>query len=170
MAKTSTYDIEFSTVRIWLLGKEKPTLFTRVIFWMGVPVWVWLFFSFLLQTLSIRMVNVSGNAAEIKENIRAIGEAYGIADFENQYATMGMSGVLASALFVAGLILMWRQWKAGYAFILIGLSACVAIPAYFLGGKFFLEEQSAWHWMLPGLVLLLAMIDWVVKMRITSPR
>ncbi len=170
MSKTSTYDIEFSKVRLWLLGKEKPSLFTRIIFWAGLPIWVWLFFSYLLQTLSIRMVSISANAALIKENIRLLGESYGISDFETQYATMGMSGVFASILVIAGLILMWRQWKAGYACILIGLSACIAIPAYFLGGKFFLEEQSAWHWILPGVVLLLAMIDWVIKMRITSPR
>jgi len=160
---TTSYTIRTKTIKNFILGKESPSLFTRIVFWLNVPLALWYLIFFVLEFLAIRLVHTLKDSEEVLDRINEIGSNYGLSDIPQSFFLMSVSGLMGVALMIVGMLLFWRKIKWGYPVYLIGISIVFVSPMVFLGYTYFSEEQTILELLLPMLALVLVLIDWMRK-------
>lgn len=163
-----TYDIKVKRIRTFFLGNERPALFSRILFYCSLPLFVYYLFAFTLELLAIRLIETLPNAVQIKESLDKVGERYAIEGIENVFFQMALTGLIGTALFFAGMLLIWRKKYTGYPVYIVGLLICMTAPWLFFGYGYYVNEQSIIDWIIPSFVLIMALTDWAVKSRRTT--
>lgn len=135
-------------IKILVLGKEKPNLFTR--FSVIIGFFIWLYFTVwqLLIFLSIVWVDKLENAKTIKKTFAIIGGKYG---FNIKYGldTMHILFYHSLAIFVlcffslVGLIFIYRQKRIGHIIFVLSNVINILFTIVFLGGTYYTEQISS---------------------------
>lgn len=160
----ATYDIKFSRLKNFFLGKENPGFYTRIIFIAGFISFLWFFSWNLLNLLALRMIENDDKMKHLKMIFYELRDNYGVYDVFTAYFLMVIVSLSGSALMFIGLLFVWRKkiW-ASYLF-LAGQTICLLSPVLFMGMSFFLNEMSPAEYFGPlFLILLFAIEIWLQR-------
>lgn len=165
---SATYDIRFSRIKNFFLGKENPGIYTQIIFIAGIISFLWFFSWNLLNLLALHMIENEDNMKQLKMLFYQMSEKYGVYDVFTAYYLMVVVSLAGAGLMLVGLLFTWRKklW-ASYLF-LAGQSICILSPVLFMGMSFFLNEMSPIEYLGPFFLILLFMIEiWLLRRSIS---
>ncbi|MFZ5554644.1 MAG: hypothetical protein ACOZCO_16130 [Bacteroidota bacterium] len=164
----ATYDLKFSRIKNFLLGKEKPSLYTQIACITGFISFAWFFSWYLLNLLALHMIETEEKLKGLKMVFYQLKDKYGLYDVFTTYYLMVLICLAASGIMFVGLLFSWRKklW-APYLFI-VSQTICIIIPVVFMGISYFINEMSPAEQFGPFLPLLLFIIEiWRNRRQIT---
>ena len=131
----------FQRVKTVILGKEKPNLITRISVISGFVIWVYLFSGQLLTYLALLMHNTLSQSTKIKGAYTRVGkEMYGLGDPIALLKIHSLIQIIIYVLILAGLILIWRKKKLGFALYIVGFAISLFVSFILMGWKFMAKE------------------------------
>lgn len=134
-------------VKRFILGSEKPELYTRISVIIGFSVWLYFTIWQILIFLSIVLVNRLQNPQMITDTFNRLGNKYA---FMHRWGLDTLNTLLLHSTIVlglyflslVGLIFIYRKKRLGYGMYLIGSGLIIAFTVIFLGQDYFIEQIS----------------------------
>jgi len=165
---SATYNIKFSRVKNFFLGKEIPGIYTQLIFITGAISFLWFFSWNLLNLLALHMIENEDKMKHLKMIFYELRDHYGVYDVFTAYYLMVMLSLAGSGIMLIGLLFTWRKkiW-ASYLF-LAGQTICLLSPILFMGISFFLNEMHPAEYFGPFLIIILFTIEIWLRRRTVS--
>jgi hypothetical protein len=137
----------------WIFGAERPGFWIRTVFYVQLFGWSLFFFWYVLAFFSIKFVDKIRGASQLKLLLAKRGNHLGIPGFQEAYENFAFLMILLLAVFLIGLVLLWRQRKS-YAFVCFGVwLAFPVMVVVFLNLNYLLEDVSFFDQVLYGVLI-----------------
>lgn len=132
--------------RNFIFGKVKPDIYTRIIFIIGVLIWL----TFQLWTAISYFTLYSASFIEqqkgipINEIIESRGKELGFLDdeFISRLLTLNAVGIICWGLVFLGLVLLYRKKKQFIYFILGGSIFFLGMSIFYVSYTYFIEDTT----------------------------
>jgi len=132
--------------RNFVFGKEKPDIYTRVVFIVNLIIWLsfqlWTAISYF--TLYNRSMIEQQKGIQIEKIIRDRGVELGFIDddFISRLLTLNAIGIICWGLVFFGLILLFRKRKQFIFFMLGGSLFYLGMSVFYVSYSYFIEDTT----------------------------
>ena len=148
-----------------VFGKERPDLLTRSFFFSHLIGWSIFFFWYVTAYLSLHFLNNIRGASRLKLIMAKRGRELGIHDFKTSYETFAFVMIVLWALYLIGLVLMWRN-KPRYTYFVFGvLLAYPIVTVIFLNFRYLSQDVSLFDKLLYVILLISMTVYYLIKRR-----
>jgi len=133
--------------RNFIFGKEKPDFYTRIVFIIGILIWLtfqlWSTLSYF--TLYSRSIIEQEKGIPIEKIIRDRGTELGFIDddFVSRLLTFNAIGIICWGIVFFGLILLYRKRKQFIFFILGGSLFYLGMSIFYVSYTYFIEDTTS---------------------------
>lgn len=133
-------------IRNWIIGKNRPDLYTRLVFYTNLVIWfiftIWSGFSYF--ALVSRDWVRQHKGINVENMIEARGKELGFESgtFLQRLEFSNFVALLCWSLFFLGLVLLYRKKKVFIYFTLPALAVYVVMNVFYLGFSYFLEDTT----------------------------
>ncbi len=153
----ASYDMGSRRIKNILFGKRNPGVYMQIVCIAGLIAFAWFFFWNFANLLALRMMNTLPKAAHIKQAFIRLGESYEIHNIIEVYFRMVVAGLSGSTLLLAGILLMWREYRWAAGLYILGLLVCVLSPIGFIGFRYVTQEQYIPEYVVPVVLIVMAL-------------
>lgn len=141
-------------VRLWnfVMGRRKPPFLTRAILLGAFAVFLYYFGWNIFRYLAITFIDSLDNPEDIKANLQAIGDPYGIDDALNTFPIYFLAIAGAQVLVLTSFVFIYRRKIWGYLLFFAGQGATLLAPLVIIGTDYFYQEIDIVDKVLPILI------------------
>lgn len=148
-----------------IFGKERPNLLTRSFFFTHLVGWSVFFFWYVVAYLSLHFLENIRGADRLKSIMAKRGRELGMEDFRGSYETFAFVMIVFWAVYLIGLIMMWRK-NPNYRYFVFSVLLLYPFMVFiFLSFTYLIEDISLFDQILYALMLVSMCIYFLLNKR-----
>lgn len=153
----------FSRLRRSFLGTGTPGWFTRINCNVAILYFIYVFGWALAVFIAFQFGQNLPKAKNWNELFEAIGAKYQIPNIHFAFSAYLLTMLLCSLILLIGVMLVWRTKMKGFYWVFTALVILEVTPFLLLGMEFIRHEEGWWEFVIPGLILVLFLTDFLIR-------
>lgn len=149
-----------------VFGKERPSLFTRSFFLAHLIGWSVFFFWYVVAYLSLHFLENIRGAERLMAIMAKRGRELGMENFRGSYEVFAFVMIIFWAVYLVGLILMWRK-NPNYRYLVFSVLLLYPFMVFiFLSFNYLFEDISLFDQILYAIMLISMCVYYLIKKKI----